>query len=92
MDLDRRCQSPEGQRVTLQAIITKLDLLASIEETDGVELLKKIQKDIFEAAPTCLPPILTSTLRHPQIGVREVRQSIMEACGIGHVRSTIVRR
>lgn len=89
-DLDQQCQSSLGQRFTLQAIITKLDLLLSVNEMSGAEQLKKIQADIFEAAPTCLPPIMTSVVKHPFLGIDEVRQSIAEACGVGRVKSTIL--
>jgi len=89
-DLDQQCQSSEGQKFTVQAIITKLDLLTTVNDSTATDQLKKIQKDIFDAAPTCLPPILTSTVKYPYLGIREVRQSIVEACGVGRVRSTIV--
>lgn len=89
-DLDQRSQSTEGQSFTLQAVVTKLDLLASKDDKDASKLVEKIRKDIFEAAPTCLPPIFTSTEHHPQFGIPELRQSIVEACGTGRVTSTIL--
>ncbi|KAH8104019.1 P-loop containing nucleoside triphosphate hydrolase protein [Cristinia sonorae] len=89
-DLDQRCQSSLGQKFTLQAIITKLDLLLTLDSKTAKDQLKKIRQDIFEAAPTCLPSIMTSTALHPFVGIHEMRQSVAEACGVGRVRSTIL--
>ncbi|TCD69075.1 hypothetical protein EIP91_008973 [Steccherinum ochraceum] len=90
-DLDARCQSSQGQKFTLQAVITKLDLLTSEDQKQAATRLQQTTQDIFKFAPTCLPPILTSTARHPPIGIDTLRQSIAEACGIGRVKSTVVR-
>lgn len=78
--LDEQCQSSAGIKFTLQAVITKADLLVTRETLSSVE---KMQKDIFEAAPTCLPAILTVALKQPHIGIEELRRSIAEACGLG---------
>lgn len=83
-DLDARCQSSEGQQFTLQAVVTKLDrlLMSKDRDGDGPAWLKRIRADIFESAPTCLPPILTST-RHPwTVGIDELRKNIAEACAV----------
>lgn len=90
MTLDQKCQSAEGPRFTLQAVITKLDMLSTMKDNAAVDQLKKIESDIFKAAPTCLPQILTSTERHPPIGIQNLRRSIAEACGIGRIRTTVV--
>ncbi|KAH7910288.1 P-loop containing nucleoside triphosphate hydrolase protein [Hygrophoropsis aurantiaca] len=79
--LDAQVQSFAGTRFTLQAIVTKADTL----RRDGREQIERIHKDIFAAAPTCLPPIIAAIpppggLR--SFGVDEVRRSIVEACGI----------
>lgn len=76
--LDKKVQSGES-RWTLQAIITKTDLVAchSLESA-----IKGIQQVIFENAPTCLPPIVTSSLKSNGLGVSDVRRSIVEACGL----------
>jgi len=67
------------QPFTLQAIITKADTIpiANLEEVIG-----KIKKDIWEAAPLCLPPIVTSAEMRPPFGVDLVRQNIAQACGL----------
>lgn len=76
--LDEQIQSNKGNRFTLQAILTKVDAL----DSDSVALVKRTQKDIFEAAPTCLPALLTSSTRRPPFGIDEVRRNIAEACGL----------
>ncbi|RPD64497.1 P-loop containing nucleoside triphosphate hydrolase protein [Lentinus tigrinus ALCF2SS1-7] len=84
--LDEQCQSSGGLTWTLQAIITKSDALRPGELAKAV---KGIQKDIFEAAPTCLPPILTAAHEQPHFGVDTVRQSILEACGLGKAETKV---
>lgn len=75
--------TPSGQQPwTLQAIITKADTIPS---DDVAEAIKKLRKDIFEAAPLCLPPIITSTQMNPMFGIDEVRKSIVDACGLKEV-------
>lgn len=77
-NLDKKVQAGES-RWTLQAIITKTDLVPchSLETT-----IKGIKQVIFENAPTCLPPIVTSSLKSNGLGVSDVRRSIVEACGL----------
>ena len=86
--LDAHCQSSGGLRWTLQAIITKLDTLRANEL---VKAIKRIHRDIYEAAPTCLPPIITSAREHPHHGVDEVRASIAEACGLAKAETKVYR-
>ncbi|KAI0063973.1 P-loop containing nucleoside triphosphate hydrolase protein [Artomyces pyxidatus] len=78
-DLDAQCQLTGGSRWTLQAIVTKAD---TISPRDLSILLPKLRKEIFDVAPTCLPPIVTASLKHPLFGVSEVRSSVAEACGL----------
>ena len=86
--LDEQCQASGGLRWTLQAVITKTDSLRMGELAKAV---KEIQAGIFEAAPTCLPPILTSVRQQPYMGVDRVRESIVEACGLGRADAQIAR-
>ncbi len=72
--LDDKVQSGAA-RWTLQAIITKADLVSHHNLDAAVE---GINRAIFENAPTCLPPIVTSY----GLGVNDVRRSIVEACGL----------
>ncbi|KAI0048776.1 P-loop containing nucleoside triphosphate hydrolase protein [Auriscalpium vulgare] len=72
---------------TLQAIITKSDTVSTRELAT---VLPKLQKTIFEVAPTCLPPIVTASLKHPLFGVTEVRKSIAEACGLLKVDANLL--
>ncbi|OBZ73989.1 putative GTP-binding protein EngB, partial [Grifola frondosa] len=74
--LNEQCSG--GVKFTLQAIITKADMLLS----GGSPVIKNIQKEIFEAAPNCLPAIITSVLNSPYFGIGDVRRSIVEACGL----------
>ncbi|KAJ7173452.1 P-loop containing nucleoside triphosphate hydrolase protein [Mycena filopes] len=67
------------QPYTLQAIITKADCIPS--HSLG-EVLPKIHKQIWEAAPLCLPPLLTSAMMKPSFGIDQVRSNIAEACGL----------
>ncbi|KAJ6568407.1 P-loop containing nucleoside triphosphate hydrolase protein [Mycena vulgaris] len=69
------------QPYTLQAIITKAD---SIPDKSLGQVIPTIQKQIFEAAPLCLPPIITSAVMRPMFGIDKVRANIAEACGLIH--------
>ncbi|KAI0731088.1 P-loop containing nucleoside triphosphate hydrolase protein [Earliella scabrosa] len=82
-----RSPGPPGQW-TLQAIITKADTL---RPRDLAPALARIRADLFSAAPTCLPPIVTAAAAHDQLrlGVDEVRASIAEACGLGRVEAKV---
>jgi GTP-binding protein len=77
-DLDNKIQSGNA-RWSLQAIITKADLVSchKLEAT-----IESIKRTIFENAPTCLPPIVTASLKSDGLGVNDVRRSIVEACGL----------
>src|ERR1700761_2448150 len=71
--LDKKVQSGEA-RWTLQAIITKADLVSNIDLEATVEGIKQV---VFENAPTCLPPIVTAS-GGLAFGVSDVRRSIVE--------------
>ncbi|KAJ7709027.1 P-loop containing nucleoside triphosphate hydrolase protein [Mycena rosella] len=76
--------SEEGtQPYTLQSIITKADC---IPNTSLSQVIPTIQKQIFEAAPLCLPPIITSAVMRPMFGIDAVRANIAEACGLALVK------
>jgi GTP-binding protein len=77
-DLDQRIQSGLF-RWTLQAIITKADLVP-LETLDTA--ISSIKQSIFDNAPTCLPPIITSSVKSTGLGIDDVRRSIVEACGL----------
>jgi GTP-binding protein len=81
-NLDERIQSGDT-RWTLQAIITKADLVP-LNKLDMV--ISSIKQSIFDNAPTCLPPIVTASLKSTGLGIDDVRRSIVEACGLA--RST----
>ena len=74
--LDNKVQSGHA-RWTLQAIITKADLVSHPNHEAAIE---GINKAIFENAPTCLPAIVTASLKSNGLGVNDVRRSIVEAC------------
>ncbi|GLB43219.1 putative 50S ribosome-binding GTPase [Lyophyllum shimeji] len=67
------------QPFTLQAVITKAD---SIPSDKIPETIAKMRKDIWEAAPLCLPPVITSATMHPPLGIDEMRKNIADACGL----------
>lgn len=67
------------QPYTLQAIITKADLVPTNNLSTSIAL---IQKAIWESAPLCLPPIVTSTALNPPFQIDRVRKSIADACGL----------
>lgn len=69
-----------SQPYTLQSIITKADCIPN--QSLG-QVIPKIQKQIWEAAPLCLPPIITSAVMKPMFGIDAVRANIAEACGLG---------
>jgi GTP-binding protein len=74
--LDDKCQGS----LTLQAVITKAD---TIPPGNASKVIAKMRSQILQAAPTCLPAILTSANMRPQFGIEEVRNSIAGACGLG---------
>ncbi|KIJ65222.1 hypothetical protein HYDPIDRAFT_88928 [Hydnomerulius pinastri MD-312] len=78
-ELDAQVQSSGGTNFTLQAIITKADLLRG----DGRQKVDSLKKAIFQAAPTCLPPIITAfPPRGTPFGIDLVRRSIIDSCGL----------
>jgi len=79
--LNERIQSGDV-RWTLQAIITKADLVSPHNFTTAIE---SIRRAIFENAPTCLPPIVTASHKSNGVGIIDVRRSIVEACGLARL-------
>ncbi|KDQ50139.1 hypothetical protein JAAARDRAFT_165071 [Jaapia argillacea MUCL 33604] len=75
--LDDRCQSSSGTRWTIQTVITKADTAL---DKQSAGLVSRLEKQIFDIAPVCLPPIVTSMLKHPYFGLDNVRNSIAQAC------------
>ncbi|KAF4593058.1 hypothetical protein EYR38_008768 [Pleurotus pulmonarius] len=78
--LHEQCLSSHGTRFTLQSVITKADTL---DDDDITRAISTIRSEIFEAAPTCLPPIITSCVMRPVFGIEEARKNIEEVCGLG---------
>ncbi|KAI9440432.1 P-loop containing nucleoside triphosphate hydrolase protein [Lactarius indigo] len=50
----------------------------------GHTTISSIKRTIFENAPTCLPPIVTGSLKSTStsVGVNDLRMSVMEACAL----------
>ena len=66
------------QPFTLQSVITKADTVP-VDELQT--RLAQMKKDIWAAAPLCLPPLVTSSEMSPPFGIEDVRQNIASACG-----------
>jgi len=78
--LSRKLMTLRGtQPYTLQAIITKADLVPANNLPTSIAL---IQKAIWESAPLCLPAIVTSTALSPPFQIDRVRKNIVDACGL----------
>ncbi|KAJ7483341.1 P-loop containing nucleoside triphosphate hydrolase protein [Mycena latifolia] len=77
---DRLFTQEGTQPYTLQAVITKADC---IPNTSLGQVIPTIRKQIFESAPLCLPPIITSAVMRPMFGIDTVRANIAEVCGLG---------
>ncbi|KAF9461088.1 P-loop containing nucleoside triphosphate hydrolase protein [Collybia nuda] len=78
--LSRSLLSERGtQPFTLQSVITKADCIPADKISS---VITKMRKDIWQAAPLCLPPIVTSAEMSPPFGIDEVRRNIAEACGL----------
>ena len=78
-ELDTQVQQSGGTKFTLQAIITKADQLGD----SGREQVDQMKKAIFQAAPTCLPPIITACPpKGSNFGIELVRKSITDSCGL----------
>ncbi|KAJ3525741.1 hypothetical protein NMY22_g10448 [Coprinellus aureogranulatus] len=56
------------QPFTLQSVIAKVDL---VPPDQMARALARMKKEIFDAAPLCLPPILTSCEMNPPFGVEK---------------------
>lgn len=67
--------------ITFQAIFTKGDRI----KIDYQRIMLTIEREIFEVAPLCLPPIVTACPKHVDVNVERVRHSIVEACGLDGV-------
>jgi GTP-binding protein len=67
------------QRFTMQAVITKADMIPSL---DGQVSLERVRKNILDVAPLCLPPIVTSAQMKPPFGIDTLRRNILSACGL----------
>ena len=74
--LNERIQASAGLKVTLQAVITKVDTILGWKLSSSIS---QIRKGIIEATLTCLEPILTSTAKHPYTGIDVVRDAIIQA-------------
>jgi len=74
---DTQSQS-QSRPWSLQAIITKADC---IPPDKAQQVLTTMRTQIWEAAPLCLPSIVTSTQMDPPFGIEEVRMNIADACG-----------
>lgn len=68
-----------AQPFTLQAVITKADC---IPPDEVAATITRLRKDIWAAAPLCLPPIITSAAMSPPFGIEEMRENIADACGL----------
>ncbi|KAF7974116.1 hypothetical protein HWV62_13323 [Athelia sp. TMB] len=70
--------SPQPPPLTMQAIITKADLVEKKSAVLG--MLAQIK----EYAPSCLDPIVTAAGSRtlPQFGIPEIRASVAQACGL----------
>jgi len=78
--LSQKLVTPQGtQPYTLQAIITKADLVPTSDLRTSIALIQKV---IWESAPLCLPAIVTSTAMSPPFQIDLVRRNIKEACGL----------
>lgn len=79
VELDTQVQKFGGTKFTLQAIITKADQLGD----SGREHVDQMKNAIFQAAPTCLPPIITACPQNgSKFGIELVRKSITDCCGV----------
>ena len=87
-DLNYRCETSiqTDRPITLQAVLTKADLLTGSSNQN----IQQLQRNIFEAAPLCLPAIITASSKRIEHGIPEVRRSILEACGIGRVDGKVL--
>lgn len=77
LESEKRARSagkPHFCRLSVHPVFTKVDKL---RVGDTTRVLGALHKAVFEVAPSCEPPILTSSL-HPVTGISEIRQRIAE--------------
>ncbi|KAL0953674.1 hypothetical protein HGRIS_004872 [Hohenbuehelia grisea] len=77
--LHELCLNTHGTRFTLQSIITKADALPGDQVAT---MIPQMRQQIFEHAPTCLSPIITSCSMQPMFGIDAARSNILQACGL----------
>ncbi|KAG2011292.1 hypothetical protein CC2G_011433 [Coprinopsis cinerea AmutBmut pab1-1] len=76
--LSQKLISTDGtQPWTLQSVITKADLVPTSQLSNTIS---RMRKEIFEASPLCLPPLITSCEMNPPFGIEKVRENIAQAC------------
>ena len=81
--LSKKLVTPRGtQPYTLQAIITKADLVTTAD--DLPKKISLIQRDIWKSAPLCLPAIVTSVALSPPFQIDLVRKNIVDVCGLSN--------
>jgi len=77
-DLEKKlATSSEGRRLSLQAIITKIDELP-VSQSEALKVIDTMKKEIYDCAPSSLNSILTAFTKQHTLGVEEVRKSMME--------------
>lgn len=78
--LQQKCSNREVRTpISFQAVLTKIDLLPS---KGGREQIDDISQRLLNIAPSCLPPLLTSS-KTPQMGIEQLRASIVQAARFG---------
>lgn len=87
--LNKQCEEAgvQNRRISLQAVFTKCD----VPKSDAANAIKAMQREVFELAPLCLPGIVTAVSTGARFGIDQVRESIIDACGLGRVAEKIQR-
>lgn len=83
-ELNGMFERQENRRWTFQLVLTKVDSVSTGALQDQVT---KTVEAVWNVAPSCQPPyILTSSSNWERRGIDEMRESIVEACGVLRTR------
>lgn len=85
--LNQQVEEAERQNraISLQAVFTKCDTV----RTDAAGAIEALQREVFRLAPLCLPGIATAVSGRARLGIDPLRESIVDACGLGRVSGTV---
>lgn len=78
--LNAIAQERSGIGFTFQSVLTKYG--AGFADGAPHPRIPQIEAKINLHAPLCLPPIITQAKDRPMVGIHQLRECILEVCGV----------